>query len=130
MRVNTYEQNLFHQSFDLSSVAFQHKRFDVTSEHATAEKLIMGKSHFQDMFVQLDHLIQSLYGSFKLRTIFAACELGIFDEVSSGKATADQLIMQQPLNCLMRWYLWSSWKNTVKKSLTVTPTHKLLSNSW
>ena len=58
----------------------------------------MAKSHVQDMSVELDHLIQSLYGSFKLQTIFAACELGIFDELSSGKATADELSGKLSIN--------------------------------
>ena len=89
MRVNTYEQNLFHQSRDLSGVALQRKSFDITSEHASADT--MAKSHVKDMSIQLNHLIQSMYGSFKLQTIFAACELGIFDELSLGKATANDL---------------------------------------
>ena len=71
-------------------------RVDATWEHVTADT--MAKSDVQDMSIQLDHLIQSLYGSFKLQTIFATCELGIFDELSSGKAIADQLSAKLSIN--------------------------------
>lgn len=52
----------------------------------------MAKSHLQDTSsVEFENLIQSVYGAFKSKTIYTACELGIFEVLDDGKMSATEV---------------------------------------
>ena len=98
---------------------------------------VMAKSNVEDMSVQLDQLIQSVYSSFKLQANFAGSELGIFDALSSGESNGRRTVRKTVhksdgnhavARCV--GFIGAVGKNIVKKSLPVTPTHKLLKGSW